>query len=74
MYTIILETPEANKFEPWTPTILMEHPHQQTHAKSHEKEKEDGGVWQSVSKHKKYADHDNAEDCYLIKTLGCAEH
>lgn len=61
MYTIILETPEANQFETWTPTILMEHPQEKTQTKSPEKEKEDGGAWQTVSKNKKHAEGDGLE-------------
>lgn len=59
MYTIILETPEANKFEPWTPTILMEKPQEEKiQAKSPEKEKEDGGAWQTASKNRKRVEGD----------------
>eukprot|EP00029_Vermamoeba_vermiformis_P002642 TRINITY_DN13019_c0_g1_i1.p1 TRINITY_DN13019_c0_g1~~TRINITY_DN13019_c0_g1_i1.p1 ORF type:complete len:561 (+),score=138.51 TRINITY_DN13019_c0_g1_i1:30-1712(+) len=63
MYTIILETPEAHQFETWTPTFLMEHPQEEKiQAKSPEKEKEDGGAWQTVSKNKKHVEGDGIEE------------
>lgn len=69
MYTIILETPEAIKFEPWTPTTLMEHPQETIQTKSPEKEKEDGGAWQTVSKNKKHVEGDISQVCYCNKDL-----